>query len=88
MKPLSDAELTNVLAQWKAPEPPPGLALGVWARMDARPPSWMDRAWAFRLAVGMTLALWVFAVWIAPQTSPPSAADSLTAALVRAGSAR
>lgn len=82
---MSDEQLSRALAHWSAPEPPPGLAAGVWARVDERRPSILENAWAFRLAALLTTVLWLVVV-VAPMRQPaPRTAESLTAALAMAG---
>lgn len=88
MKPLSDDQLNQTLARWTAPEPPPGLAGGVWARVDSRRPTWLEHPWTFRLATGLTLALWLAALWLPPRSTGPVASESLTMAFARAGGLR
>lgn len=88
MKPLSDDPLTNVLARWNAPEPPPGLVAGVWARVDHRRPTWLEQRWAFRLAMGLTVVLWLVAITLPQRIATGRASESLSAALARAGSVR
>lgn len=85
MKPLSDNELSAVLAAWRAPEPPPGLLEGVWARVDARPPAWYEGGWAFRFAVLCVGLLWLVALAAPNRAVAPHASDSLVVALARAG---
>ena len=88
MKPLSHEQLSQTLARWTAPESPPGLSAGVWARVDARRPSWIENAWLFRAAAALTVALWV-AVALAPgRPGTGAASGNLTVALARAGGAR
>lgn len=88
MKPISESELSEALSRWTAPNPPPGLAAGAWARIDARRPSWFESAWAFRFAVGLTMALWLAVTLVPPKAPAPVASESLAVALARAGGAR
>ncbi len=83
-----DNHLSRVLAEWQAPEPPPGLSAGVWARVDARRPSWLENAWLFRAATVLTVALWVAVVLAPGRPAIGVASESLTVALARAGGAR
>ncbi|HMP75554.1 MAG TPA: hypothetical protein PKE12_04580 [Kiritimatiellia bacterium] len=88
MKPLSDEQLDHMLARWTAPEPPPGLGSGVWARVDSARPSLLQNAWAFRLAAGLTVVLWIAVVLTPARPSTITASESLTVALAWAGGAR
>jgi hypothetical protein len=76
------------LTRWIAPEPPPGLAAGVWARVDAQRPTCWESAWAFRIAAGLTVVLWLAAALAPPKAPAARAAESLAVALARAGGAR
>ncbi len=91
MEPLSDSQLKDVLRHWRAPSSPATLATGVWARVDSsarQTPHWLQSAWAFRLALSLTVLLWVAAIATPSRGHKPTASTSLTIALAQAGTQR
>ncbi len=90
MTPLSDKQLSDLCQHWQAPQPPANLVAGVWARVDAATavPHWFQRAWAFRVALSLTVLLWIAAAFTPARANRPAALSSLTLAVAQASESR